>query len=57
VSGAQRGRAEIIAEKVADIATGYGNEIRAFRIYDGPTQVHKWSLARTIKRNWKATCS
>ena len=26
-------------------------EIRAFRIYDGPTEVHKWSLARTIKRN------
>jgi acyl-CoA dehydrogenase len=32
-------------------------EIRAFRIYDGPTEVHEWSLARTIKRNWKATCS
>jgi acyl-CoA dehydrogenase len=26
-------------------------EIRAFRIYDGPTEVHKWSLAKTIKRN------
>jgi acyl-CoA dehydrogenase len=25
-------------------------EIRAFRIYDGPTEVHKWSLARKIKR-------
>ena len=25
-------------------------EIRAFRIYDGPTQVHKWSLAKKIKR-------
>lgn len=25
-------------------------EMRAFRIYDGPTEVHKWSLARTIKR-------
>jgi acyl-CoA dehydrogenase len=23
-------------------------EIRAFRIYDGPTEVHKWSLARKI---------
>jgi acyl-CoA dehydrogenase len=21
-------------------------EIRAFRIYDGPTEVHKWSLAK-----------
>jgi len=29
-------------------------EIRAFRIYDGPTEVHKWSLARKIKRDWKA---
>jgi acyl-CoA dehydrogenase len=25
-------------------------EIRAFRIYDGPTEVHKWSLAKKIKR-------
>ena len=25
-------------------------EIRAFRIYDGPTEVHKWSLAKGIKR-------
>lgn len=24
-------------------------EIRAFRIYDGPTEVHKWSLAKKIK--------
>ncbi len=28
-------------------------EIRAFRIYDGPTEVHKWSLAKAIKRDWK----
>lgn len=27
-------------------------EIRAFRIYDGPTEVHKWSLAKKIKRDW-----
>jgi acyl-CoA dehydrogenase len=26
-------------------------EIRAFRIYDGPTEVHKWSLAKQIKRD------
>ncbi len=26
-------------------------EVRAFRIYDGPTEVHKWSLAKTIKRS------
>ena len=27
-------------------------EVRAFRIYDGPTEVHKWSLAKRIKREW-----
>jgi acyl-CoA dehydrogenase len=27
-------------------------EIRAFRIYDGPTEVHKWSLAKAIKRDY-----
>lgn len=26
-------------------------EVRAFRIYDGPTEDHKWSLARKIKRD------
>ena len=25
-------------------------EIRAFRIYDGPSEVHRWSLAKKIKR-------
>lgn len=25
-------------------------EVRAFRVYDGPTEVHKWSLAKRIKR-------
>lgn len=29
-------------------------EIRAFRIYDGPTEVHKWSLAKHIKRTQAA---
>lgn len=29
-------------------------EVRAFRIYDGPTEVHKWSLAKKIKRDWKS---
>ena len=28
-------------------------ELRAFRIYDGPTEVHKWSLAKKIKRDWR----
>ncbi len=27
-------------------------EIRAFRIYDGPTEVHKWSLAKKIKKQY-----
>ena len=29
-------------------------EVRAFRIYDGPTEVHKWSIAKKIKRDWSA---
>jgi acyl-CoA dehydrogenase len=29
-------------------------EVRAFRIYDGPTEVHKWSLAKKIKRDFGA---
>jgi acyl-CoA dehydrogenase len=32
-------------------------EIRAFRIYDGPTEVHKWSLAKKIKRDQLAARS
>ncbi|RJG27771.1 acyl-CoA dehydrogenase family protein [Massilia cavernae] len=28
-------------------------EIRAFRIYDGATEVHLWSLAKKIRRDWK----
>jgi acyl-CoA dehydrogenase len=30
-------------------------EVRAFRIYDGPTEVHKWSLAKKIKRDFAAS--
>jgi acyl-CoA dehydrogenase len=26
-------------------------EVRAFRVYDGPTEVHKWALAKKIKRD------
>ncbi len=26
-------------------------ELRAFRIYDGPSEVHRWSLAKKIQRN------
>ena len=29
-------------------------EVRAFRIYDGPTEVHQWSLAKKIKRDARA---
>jgi acyl-CoA dehydrogenase len=28
-------------------------EIRAFRIYDGPSEVHLWSLAGGMKRRWQ----
>ena len=30
-------------------------EVRAFRIYDGPSEVHRWSLAKKIDRDWKAS--
>ena len=26
-------------------------EIRAFRIYDGPSEVHRWSLAKKVQRD------
>jgi acyl-CoA dehydrogenase len=29
-------------------------EIRAFRIYDGPSEVHRWSLAKNLKRRFDA---
>jgi acyl-CoA dehydrogenase len=29
-------------------------EMRAFRIYDGPTEVHKSSIAKRIKKNYTA---
>lgn len=32
-------------------------EIRAFRIYDGPTEVHKWSLVKKIKRDYASGAS
>jgi alkylation response protein AidB-like acyl-CoA dehydrogenase len=32
-------------------------EVRAFRIYDGPSEVHRWSLATKIKWDWKAAHS
>ncbi len=28
-------------------------EIRAFRIYDGPSEVHRWSIAKRIKRAYE----
>ena len=33
------------------------SEIRAFRIYDGPTEVHLWSLARRLQRRHGAAAS
>lgn len=29
-------------------------EVRAFRIYDGQTEVQKWSVAKKIKHDWTA---
>ena len=46
VMGGQGVTADTIVEQVF-------REIRAFRIYDGPTEVHKWSLAKKIKRDWR----
>lgn len=51
-----------IADKCVQVMGGTGvtgdtiveqifREVRAFRIYDGPTEVHKWSLAKNIKRD------
>ena len=34
------------------IVERFFREARTFRIYDGPTEVHKWSLAKKIKRAW-----
>lgn len=53
-----------IADKCVQVMGGTGvsgdtiveqifREVRAFRIYDGPTEVHKWSLAKKIKRDYK----
>lgn len=53
-----------IADKCVQVMGGTGvtrdtiveqvfREIRAFRIYDGPTEVHKWSLAKRIHRDWR----
>lgn len=52
-----------VADKCVQVMGGSGvsgdtiveqvfREIRAFRIYDGPTEVHKWSLANKIKRDF-----
>jgi acyl-CoA dehydrogenase len=54
-----------IADKCVQVMGGTGvtqdtvveqifREVRAFRIYDGPTEVHKWSLAKRIKRETRA---
>lgn len=51
-----------VADKCVQVMGGTGvsgdtiveqvfREIRAFRIYDGPTETHKWSLAKKIKRD------
>ncbi|WP_422345756.1 acyl-CoA dehydrogenase family protein [Parasphingorhabdus sp.] len=51
-----------IADKCVQVMGGTGlsrdtvveqvfREVRAFRVYDGPTEVHKWSLAKKIKKS------
>ncbi|WP_174209020.1 acyl-CoA dehydrogenase family protein [Sphingorhabdus sp. EL138] len=53
-----------IADKCVQVMGGTGlsqdtvveqvfREVRAFRVYDGPTEVHKWSLAKKIKKSHK----
>ena len=44
----RRDRQDTIVEQVF-------RELRAFRIYDGPSEVHRWSLAKKIKRDHAAT--
>jgi acyl-CoA dehydrogenase len=48
ITGAQGASVGIVMAKSEDGAC----KIRAFRIYDGPTEVHKWSLAKKIKRDF-----
>lgn len=53
-----------VADKCVQVMGGSGvtsdtiveqmfREVRAFRIYDGPTEVHKWSLSKKIRRDWR----
>jgi len=57
-----------VADKCVQVMGGTGvsgdtvveqifREVRAFRIYDGPTEVHKWSLAKKIKRDSSASAT
>jgi acyl-CoA dehydrogenase len=54
-----------IADRCVQILGGIGvsddtpvhqifRDIRAFRIYDGPSEVHRWSMAKRIKREARA---
>jgi alkylation response protein AidB-like acyl-CoA dehydrogenase len=48
VMGGQGVTGETLVERIF-------REVRAFRIYDGPSEVHRWSLAQRIARhgpNW-----
>ena len=40
----------VLDEGVADdtVVAQMFKEIRAFRIYDGPSEVHRWAIARRI---------
>lgn len=50
-----------VADRCVQVMGGYGvsgdfivervfRELRSFRIYDGPSEVHRWSLAKLIKK-------
>jgi acyl-CoA dehydrogenase len=53
-----------IADRCVQILGGLGvtedtpvqqifRDIRAFRIYDGPSEVHRWSIAKRLKKAWQ----
>jgi len=58
-----RAAQELASRKMSRVMGGLGitddtpvaqifRDIRPFRIYDGPTEVHLWSLARRLQRNF-----
>ena len=53
--GARKEASARVDNNVKDQVERIFREVRAFRIYDGPSEVHRWSLAQRIARqgpNW-----